>query len=83
MRQAWRTSLALAVVLVVVVGGVAVAVLVSLSAVRSSDHRWCTTLTLLTAEPVPRPASPTADPSRQRAYVFYIHLKDLEREFGC
>lgn len=53
------------------------------SAVRSSNHRWCSTLGLLTSKPVPRPADPKANPSRENAYVFYAHLKTLERDFGC
>jgi hypothetical protein len=54
-------------------------------AINTSNHRWCSTLQLLTEHP---PAKPSAPPGpvrtgQERAYVFYLHLKDLETSFGC
>jgi hypothetical protein len=48
-----------------------------------SARKWCATLDLLTARPVPRPADPAANPSRENAYVFYADISDLRRQFGC
>lgn len=73
----------LALVLVTLGGAVGGAYWLSLSAIHSSQQQWCTTLALLTSRPVPRPADPQANPSRQDAYLFYVHLATLERDFGC
>jgi hypothetical protein len=51
--------------------------------VQVGNHRWCATLHLLTAHPVPRPADPHANPSRENAYVFYVNLLQLRQQFGC
>jgi len=51
--------------------------------VQVGNHRWCATLQLLTADPVPKPDDPKANPSRQNAYVFYVNLLQLRNEFGC
>jgi hypothetical protein len=56
---------------------------VALAVSQRGDHRWCTTLALLTAQKVQRPEHPEQDVSRQRAYIFYVHLTNLERQFGC
>lgn len=52
-------------------------------AVQQNNHRWCATLQLLTAKPVPRPGDPSANPSRENTYVFYVNLLQLRSEFGC
>jgi hypothetical protein len=54
-----------------------------LQAIGQSQHNWCGALTLLTKQPVPRPSDPAANPSRENTYLFYVHLKQLERKFGC
>lgn len=51
--------------------------------VNASQHRWCATLTLLTARPVPRPTNPEANPSRENAWIFYRNLTELRQRFGC
>jgi hypothetical protein len=80
-----RSSLAISVVSIILVFALAVGASYALSlyAINQSTHRWCTTLSLLTSEPAPKPAHPGADPSRERAYLFYLHLKDLEHQFRC
>jgi hypothetical protein len=72
--------LVIVITLALAIGG---AWLVALRAQDSSQHKWCTTLELLTRQRVPDPADPAANPSRENAYLFYIHLKELEREFRC
>lgn len=52
-------------------------------AVSSSQHQWCSTLTLLTSRPVARPADPGSNPSRENAYIFYTNLVKLRHNFGC
>jgi hypothetical protein len=66
--------------LLLAVGG---AYVLGLHAIHTSDHRWCTTLSLLTQQPIPRPANASKNPSRENAYLFYTHLKTLEGQFGC
>lgn len=51
--------------------------------IAASNHRWCATLTLLTARPVPKPANPRANPSRENSYIFYADILDLRHRFGC
>ena len=51
--------------------------------VQVGNQRWCATLQLLTAHPVPKPDDPAANPSRENAYVFYVNLLQLRNEFGC
>lgn len=51
--------------------------------VRDGEHKWCTTLELLTAHPVPRPADPKANPSRENAWIFYTDFLQLRRTLGC
>lgn len=60
-----------------------VAVMVSLSAVNSSNHKWCQIVTSLTAVPVPKPPDPTANPSRERSWEIYVQFVELKRSLGC
>lgn len=53
------------------------------AAVAYSNRQWCDTLNLLTSRPVPRPADPAANPSREGQYLFYINLVQLGKHFGC
>jgi hypothetical protein len=52
-------------------------------AVGQSQRNWCETMNLLTAHPVPRPASPKADPSREQAYIYYEDFVNLRARLGC
>lgn len=51
--------------------------------VNAQAHQWCATLDLLTSHPVPRPASPKANPSRAQAYILYSDFRDLRHRLGC
>ena len=51
--------------------------------VSRQAHDWCSTLDLLTARPVPRPASPEANPSREQSYILYADFLDLRHRLGC
>lgn len=59
------------------------AALISLSAVNDSQHKWCQVVNTIVAIPVPQPANPKADPSRQRAWEFYTEFVILKRSLGC
>jgi len=66
-----------------VAGGAALAIWQAHAAVAASNRQWCATITLLTRRPVPRPADPAANPSRQNAYVLYRDFVMLGQRFGC
>lgn len=78
-----KVSLAGLVALVLVFVGTLLSIWIGLHAVSTSQHRWCSTLELLTKHPVSKPSDPKANPSRENAYIFYSNLKILERQFGC
>jgi hypothetical protein len=83
MTQRVRFFLAVLVVSVGMVAAVGGSYALALQALNQSQHQWCATLTLLTRHPVPRPADPKANPSREQAFVFYTQLLALRHEFGC
>lgn len=58
-------------------------ILFTVTYVHASDRKWCTAMTLLTARPVPKPADPKANPSRQASWQFYQTFLDLRRNLGC
>jgi hypothetical protein len=66
-----------------IVAGSAFAIWQARVSVANADRQWCSTLTLLTARPVPRPSDASANPSREDAYVFYRNLVTLRDRFGC
>lgn len=51
--------------------------------VSTDDRKWCAAMTLLTAKPVPKPADPKANPSRQQNWLFYETFLTLRRNLGC
>ena len=51
--------------------------------VSSDDRKWCATMTLLTAHPVPKPADPASNPSRAQTWRFYETFVTLKRSLGC
>jgi uncharacterized lipoprotein len=51
--------------------------------VSTDDHKWCAAMTLLTAHPVPKPADPAANPSREQTYRFYETFVTLQHSLGC
>lgn len=78
---------ALITAIVVVVTGIVAALSgaygLSVYAVGQSQHNWCSALIILTRNPVPKPANPTANPSRETTYQFYLSLLELEQHFNC
>jgi hypothetical protein len=66
--------------LVLAVGG---SYALSLAALARSQQQLCGVFTLLTTHPVPKPADPAANPSREQSYVFYTELLSVERAYKC
>lgn len=94
MRTYWITIIAQGVVILCLVGAV-VYLLVGQAgatqntqneitqAVQKDDQRWCSTMDLLTRNPVAKPANPSANPSREASYEAFIDFSTLKKEFGC
>jgi hypothetical protein len=53
------------------------------AAQMADDHRWCTTVELLTTPVVGPPADPAANPSRVATYKLYLDFVALKKAFGC
>jgi hypothetical protein len=51
--------------------------------VEHSQKQWCTTLSLLTAVKVQKPADPAKNPSRVEAYTLYNAFSVLKKKYGC
>lgn len=51
--------------------------------VSTSEHKWCSTLDLLTSHRVPKPTEPQANPSREQAWIFYSDFVSLRQQLGC
>jgi len=80
----WARANRAAIVLVLLVAVLTGASLVqNARAVTSDDHKWCAAMMLLTEHPVPKPADPKANPSREQTYRFYETFVTLKRSLGC
>lgn len=44
---------------------------------------FCAVVTAATAHPIPRPADPAANPSRENAFEFYEDFVQLGGRLGC
>jgi len=80
-RISWQYSVVVLFLVSVTIG--ALGLLFTTNAVNSNNRQWCDTLTLLTSQPVPRPANPAANPSRMQTYTLYVDFVTLRRHFGC
>ena len=69
-----KLAIAVAVVFLFLFGSVAGSYALSLSAINQSQHNWCDTLTLITAN---------AKPTTAQGKIFYAKMHELERRFGC
>lgn len=69
-------------VMLSVVGSI-LAVFISVQQIANSNHKWCQIVTSITAMPVPKPADPTANPSRERSWEIYVQFVELKRSLGC
>jgi hypothetical protein len=74
MSRATRTAVYAALAVVLLFAAIAGSYALSLRALNQSQHKWCDSLTLLTAD---------AHPTTENGQVFYDKLRALERQFGC
>jgi hypothetical protein len=51
--------------------------------ISDNNHRFCDLFNALLTPPVPKPANPAKDPSRERSYVLYIKFQTLDKSLGC
>jgi hypothetical protein len=51
--------------------------------VNTNNHKFCDLFNALLTTPVPKPADPKKDPSRERSYELYIKFQTLDRALGC
>jgi len=51
--------------------------------VNASGRKFCAVIEAATAHPVPRPADPKANPSRESNYEFYVKFVQLGQRLGC
>lgn len=49
----------------------------------AEGREFCAVIEAATASPVPRPADPAANPSRESNYEFYIKFVQLGMRLGC
>lgn len=78
-----RVFVASIVAVLIVLAAIAGSYFLGLHALGHSQAQWCQTLELLTKHPVPKPADPAANPSRETTYQFYQGLVTLKHSFGC
>lgn len=52
-------------------------------AVRQSQQALCGIVNLVTATPVPKPANPASNPSRETSYRFYQAFVIVGRQYHC
>lgn len=83
MSRALRYTLSGVAIFISVVAVVAAGFGISAWQVHQDQLQWCATLDLLTSQPVPRPANPAANPSREQAYQLYTDFMALRGRFGC
>jgi len=76
-----RLRAAVAVVFMAILFGANVGFTIYWNHVQESHA--CQALTLLTAKPVPKPADPAANPSRETTYDFYRDLVYWRDADGC
>jgi hypothetical protein len=72
--QVYQVAIASAICVLILMIAVGGSYVLGLHALSQSQHKWCTTLELLTQGP---------QPSTQQGKTFRIHLKELEHNFGC
>lgn len=61
----------------------AISVAVSIHQNDTTKHDFCDIVHEITSNPVPKPADPGANPSRQGAYINYEKFLVLQARLGC
>jgi hypothetical protein len=52
-------------------------------AINANNHKFCQIIDSAVAIPVPKPAHPKQDPSREKIYEGYLRAVKLGRDLGC
>lgn len=78
-----RASWAVVVLFAISAAGIVGNLLWTAHEISASNHKFCQVITATTAVPVPRPADPSANPSRETSYEWYVRFVDLGRSLGC
>lgn len=83
LSHATKIALSVMLMILLIVTGLGIEYWMISNTIRHSDAEWCDTLTLLAANPVPKPADPAGNPSRQNQYLLYLNFTKLKTHFGC
>jgi hypothetical protein len=83
LSQATKAGLAVALLVLLLVIGLATEWIMITSVISHSNAQWCDTLSLLTSRPVPKPADPASNPSRAGQYQLYEDFVHIKAKFGC
>lgn len=83
LSNATKAGLTVALMVLLLVTGLATEWFMITNTIAHSNAQWCDTLNLLTSKPVPKPSDPAKNPSRQGQYLFYTNLVHLKDRFGC
>lgn len=76
-RRAYIVLAAFMVVLTLAAGGF------SIVQTNELEHKFCQLIDASIQNPVPKPADPKADPSREHNYEDYVIVATLDRNLGC
>ncbi len=82
-RAVVAAALLFFLVLSALIGDYAVATWRADEAVQHSQSVLCQVITLATAHPVPKPADPKANPSRESSYEFFEAFVTVGRQYHC
>lgn len=78
-----KYALTICIALSLLVTAVALSIAMSTWQINRSQREWCDALNVLTSQPVPAPANPAQNPSREAAYRLYEDFVQVKQEFGC
>ena len=79
MRVAW----AWIAIIILIIGGLGSTIAGGIVYTRSQVQHECQALNILVAIPVPKPADPKANPSREQNYLFHQALVSWAKSDGC
>jgi hypothetical protein len=78
-----RIMIAAIVLVLMWAASIAGSYVLSLRALHDSQQALCPVLELITRRPVPRPANPSANPSRVNSYELYTDSRSAEHHYRC
>ena len=81
--HATKAALLVALLALLIIGGIAINYWMTLSVISHSQSQWCDTLDLLTSHAIPKPVNPSENPSRVGQYELYEDFVALRNKFDC